>query len=150
MKTKTKLVGLLGAFTIVAFLFLYSCEKTEYPPRLSPDLILTKGTWRITSFNWHNQHAEWSKDRNEHFRNYTFQFDSFGTITATHDRNIIEFGKWKMIGHDFAIDFARISPLYELNNDHWEVKELRDAFMALKGLSPVDFSSEFVVFERID
>jgi hypothetical protein len=159
MQNKIKILGI--AFALVSA--LAACEKSYIEPQkpamenedersmdenekmVSPrntfeNADISTGVWHITSFQWHLR-----KEDNPHFRNYEFKFLKEGVVVARHDMRE-EKGKWSR-QNLFRLSFAS-EPLKELNNDKWFFhKDGKNKFV-LKGQSPYDNSSEFVVFER--
>ncbi|MFL5765439.1 MAG: hypothetical protein ACJ77K_15950 [Bacteroidia bacterium] len=157
MENKIKILGI--AFALVTG--LAACEKTYVEPekpvasetkestdgkdiavsRLNEEMTdLTASVWHITSFQWHLR-----KEDNNHFLQYEFVFLKNGAVIAKHDGGE-ETGKWERRNY-FRLAFQS-DPLKELNNEKWYFrKETKDRFV-LKGISPYDNKSEFVVFER--
>jgi hypothetical protein len=156
MEKNIKILGIAFAMVIG----LAACEKTYMEPQkpvATEDMKikegvaskgafdeetkeLTEGVWHITSFQWHLR-----KESNDHFDGYEFVFLKEGIVIAKSDAGEQQ-GKWSRQNY-FRLAFAP-QPLNELNNEHWYFrKESKNRFI-LKGISPYDDSSEFVVFER--
>jgi hypothetical protein len=154
MKDRVKILGI--AFMLI--LGLGACEKTYLEPEQQqpktesvqeddtkdmdrPMYQITHGVWKITSFQWR------LRENNDHFKEYTFYFLPNGTAVAVHG-NIKEEGKWQKTGDVMRLSFGTLKPLRELNNNKWYFyRDGRNKF-ALKGLSPIDHKSEYVLFER--
>lgn len=70
-----------------------------------------------------------------------------GSITAIH-HEIKELGKWSKSGNILKIEF-RQELLDELNCD-WTIVEHTSDKLVLKGLSPYDYSSQFLELEKVN
>ncbi|MBA3972318.1 MAG: hypothetical protein H0X46_09285 [Bacteroidetes bacterium] len=155
MKSKIKLLGM--AFMLIVG--LGACEKTYLEPEIAAPKTeavtddtkevdepindrITNGVWRITSFQWH------LREENNKFKEYTFYFLPNHVVIAVHG-NVKEQGRWNRKNTLFQMNFGPERPLRDLNNSKWYfIREGKDKFV-LKGLHPVNHSSQFVVFERL-
>lgn len=143
---KTKLIGIALVVILIGVVGFYSCEKTYVEPSIATEitdgskLVLAPAVWRVTSFQWKD------KESNNHFISYTFNFNPDGTVEAIHN-HIKEYGTFvKKNNNILELKFAG-DPLLELNNN-WTILEHTSTSMNLKGLSPYDTSSEFLVMEK--
>lgn len=143
---KTRLIGFVFIAITIGIAGFYACEKTYVEPNApteileSPKLVLAPAIWKITTFQWKN------KSDNNHFVSYSFIFNQDGTIDAIHD-NIKEYGKYSKQENVLAIRFLEL-PLAELNNK-WTISDHTTIGMTLRGLSPDDNSSEFLMLEKV-
>ncbi|HEY0030425.1 MAG TPA: hypothetical protein VGC65_06685 [Bacteroidia bacterium] len=155
MINRIKILGI--AITMIAG--LAACEKTYMEPTptaakqaqakdssneeksMERYSRITTGSWKISKFQWH------SNEINDHFKSYVFQFLPNGTAVATYD-NISEKGKWSRGDAVFRLLFDT-KPLKELNNNRWHFLRENENIFTLKGVSPYDNSSSFIMFERL-
>ena len=142
-KSKILAMALIGA--LLTFIGFYSCEKTYVEPispttMERPTLVIAPGGWRISSFQWHD------RSDNPTFLNYTFTFNTDGSVTALHS-NIREYGRWSRGHSTLRIAFER-DPLNELNNV-WTIVTHTENSAELRGLSPIDNSSEFLLLSKL-
>jgi hypothetical protein len=147
MKTH-KIIGFVLVAVLIGIAGFYSCEKTTPEPSASPNVITEKpmmiiapGTWEVTSFQWHD------KSDNDHFKEYTFQFNPGGLIVAYHN-HVEEHGKWEKRNNILQLIFD-IQPLNELSNN-WTIVSHTAYSASLRGLSPTDDSSEFLTIEQVN
>lgn len=105
---------------------------------------LTNGDWYVTYFFD-------DVDETADFADYTFNFASDNTATAT-DTNGTTNGSWVTTSGDqtqlgLILNFGTSIPLDELEDD-WDVLEVTDDIIRLKDISGGDGSEDFLTFER--
>ena len=144
---KSKIIGLALAATLIGFVGFYSCEKTYVEPVTStttlknPTLALAPGGWKITSFQWHD------KSDNSQFIDYRFKFNTDGSVTAVHN-HVVEYGKWSLRNNTTVMFAFSADPLSELSNN-WTVVSHTLEDIELRGLSPIDNSTEFLLLSKV-
>ena len=143
---KTKLIGIALVAVLIAAVGFYSCEKTYVEPVTPTEitdgskLVIAPAVWRVTSFQWKD------RENNGHFISYTFQFNPEGTIEAVHN-HVKEYGKWSLKNNNILQINFEADILLELNNN-WTIKDHTSTSMNLRGLSPYDDSSEYLLLEK--
>jgi hypothetical protein len=105
---------------------------------------INKGKWKVTRF------AEDGKDETGTFREYIFQFNTDGTVTATKGNTSVK-GTWSAGSDDskskMYINFGP-SPLNELNED-WVIKNATAKTMQLEHTSGGDGGVDYLNLEKI-
>lgn len=147
MKNRITIAAMAALFLSAG---LSSCKKEEIKPLdpvVAEDLDskapeLNQGVWIITSFQWK------LREQNNHFNNYEFRFGANGIVYASH-LGQVSTGKWLKRETLVLIDFGDQLPLKELNNKHWEITRRFHRSIQLKGLSPYDNKSEFLVIKKL-
>ena len=105
---------------------------------------LTNGDWYVTYFFD-------DTDETADYADYTFNFASNHTATAT-DSNGTTNGNWSTFAGDETVlglnlNFGASMPLDELANE-WDVLEVTNDIIRLKDISGGDGTEEFLTFER--
>ncbi|WP_412559972.1 hypothetical protein [Winogradskyella sp. MIT101101] len=105
---------------------------------------LTNGDWYVTYFFD-------DTDETADFADYTFNFASDNTATATDTNGTIN-GSWATTSGDqtqlgLILNFGTSIPLDELEDD-WDVLEVTNDIIRLKDISGGDGSEDFLTFER--
>jgi hypothetical protein len=139
---KIKILRIFLIGTLLSIIGFTSCKKIDIEPKSTfTDLEMAPGGWRIASFQWHD------RSDNNQFSDYIFQFKTDGIVTAIHN-GIKENGNWSKGNSNLKIVFTSI-PLNELNNN-WTIVYHTENTAELRGLSPFDNSTEFILFSKIN
>lgn len=131
---------LLNLLLIVSLIQLSSCKKDD---NSSPSIASTlqTGTWKVSYFN------DSGNDETNHFTNYTFQFNSNGTVTATINSSNNN-GTWSNSNDDsqdkLNLFFSSI-PLDELNSD-WHIIEQNSNTIKLEDVSGGNGGTDYLTF----
>jgi hypothetical protein len=109
---KRQIIGLL-IFAMVTV--VTSCKKDDNSPNnnsnSSTSSIITTGSWRVSYYH------ESGDDNTSNFNGYTFNFNSNGTMTATHSSGTTN-GTWSSDDskNEFHMSMGNNSPCSDLNN----------------------------------
>lgn len=152
MKTQTKLFTLF--LTIIALLFITSCDKTEDNPDNSTqdevEANVQSGNWRITQF------IDSGSDETNNFSGYNFTFSTSGVITATNGSNTYN-GTWSISDSnsnddsqddlDFNIYFNLSNDFEDLNDD-WDFVSQSASKIELIDVSGGNGGTDYLTFEK--
>ena len=133
---------LLNLLLLASLIQLSSCKKDD---NNSPAIgsTLQTGTWKVSYFN------DSGKDETYYFTNYTFQFNSNGTVTATINSSNNN-GTWSNSNDDsqdkLNLFFSSI-PLDELNSD-WHILEQNSNTIKLEDVSGGNGGTDLLTFSK--
>lgn len=124
---------------------LGSCKKDYVTPaptggrdtRVTSASVISSRKWSIHSF------LKNDKEYNYLYKGDIFQFSSNGVLSVAGPHS--DKGSWK-VGDYLSISFNHASTYNELNNKNWRIVKLNYDVMVIKGLDPLDHSTEEVTF----
>ncbi len=127
-----------------ALLTTAACKKDDNNSTPSLPVNLPSGTWKLTYF-WDD------KDETAYFADYSFDFQSNGTATATNGSTTVP-GTWADGNDDskqkLILNFQATGKFEELNED-WEIVSQTNTKIELRHVSGGNGGTDFLTFEKI-
>ncbi|MFZ7143837.1 MAG: hypothetical protein ACO1G6_00725 [Bacteroidota bacterium] len=137
-----------SAFLILMITLGFSaCKKDDNSSNsvAAMNSTLQQGSWRITSF------IDSGNNETSHYSNYSFQFGSGGTVSATNSGGTVS-GTWSNGNDDsqvkLVLNFNSIDPFSELNED-WHVTQQSSTIIKLEHISGGNGGIDYLTFEKI-